>query len=108
MAKSKSPTSTKPRKPKVPKRAKSAAAANGEAKPKRMSGLDAAEQILRAAGEPMKPADIFAKAKEQNLWNPAGKTPSATLAAALCTSVKKGKGRFIKAGRGLFGLTPAP
>jgi len=107
MGKSKNPT-TKTMKQKAEKRQKAAPAANCDAAPRHLSGLDAAEQILKAAGEPMRPADIFTKAREQNLWNPAGKTPIATLAAALCTSVKKGKGRFRKAGRGLFGLAETP
>jgi hypothetical protein len=105
MGKSRNPT-PKPKAKKPAKRARPAKPADGEAAPKRLSGLDAAEVILRAAGEPLRPADIFAKAKEQDLWNPQGKTPIATLAAALCTSVKKQKGRFRKAGRGLFALVP--
>lgn len=107
MAKSPKSATPKPRKPKTPKRAKAATAANGEATSKHMSGLDAAEQVLRAAGEPLRPAVIYERAKAEGLWSPAGKTPIATLAAALCISVKKGKGRFTKAGRGLFGLTGA-
>lgn len=102
--------SPKPKKsaPKRKKAAKTVAAADRavDAAPKRFSGLDAAAVILKAAGEPMRPADIYAKAHEQGLWSPGGKTPASTLAAALCTSVIKGKGRFIKAGRGLFALAP--
>lgn len=105
MGKTKNPT-TKPKK--AAKRPKAGKPADGEAAPKRLSGLDAAAIVLKQAGEPMRPADIFAKAREQNLWNPCGKTPVATLAAALCTSVKKQQGRFRKAGRGLFGLAETP
>ncbi len=100
-------TTPKSKKQKATKRPK-AKPANGEVAPKRLSGLDAAAIVLKQAGEPMRPADIFAKAKEHDLWNPPGKTPIATLAAALCTHAKLGKGRFIKSGRGLFALAPAP
>ena len=107
MAKTKS---QKPKKSatKRQKAAKTVAAAERavDAAPKRCSGLDAAEQILKAAGEPMRPVDIYERAKTEGLWSPGGKTPASTLAAALCTSVIKGKGRFIKAGRGLFALAP--
>jgi hypothetical protein len=100
--------SPKPKKsvPKRRKTAKTAAVAEqaAEAGPQRLSGLAAAEVILRAAGEPMRPIDIYERAKAEGLWSPGGKTPASTLAAALCTSVLKGKGRFTKAGRGLFAL----
>jgi hypothetical protein len=77
------------------------------AKPKRVSALDAAVQVLKQAGKPMTTPELVAAMKEQKLWvSPNGKTPHATLHAAISTEIKK-KGtasRFRKAERGHFTL----
>ncbi len=76
-----------------------------EAKPKRVSAIDAAAQLLRKRGEPMKARDLIAAMSEQGLWSsPKGKTPHATLYAAMLReiSAKGGKARFKKVDRGLF------
>ncbi|GMU38252.1 MAG: hypothetical protein KJ057_09710 [Phycisphaerae bacterium] len=83
------------------------AATNGEAKPKRVSALDAAAQILRSAKAPMRPREIIEAAASKGLWtSPAGKTPHATLDAAMRREINtKGKdARFTVEGRGLFGF----
>ena len=75
------------------------------AKPKRLSALDAAAQVLAKAGEPMRSREIVSAMAEQGLWSsPAGKTPHATLYAAMLREISaKGKdARFTKADRGLF------
>ncbi len=76
-----------------------------EAKPKRVSALDAAAQVLRKCGEPMNARDLIAAMTKQGLWtSPNGKTPHATLYAAMLReiSAKGAKARFKKTGRGLF------
>jgi hypothetical protein len=82
-----------------------AKAANSEkAAPKRMSGLDAAARVLAESKEPLGCAEICARILKRKLWATNGKTPAATLNAAMLREVKaKGKeSRFRKAGRGLF------
>ena len=93
-------------------------AGDGDAKPKRgskkktkaspgngkLSGLDAAAQILGKAKKPMGCKDMVEQAITQGLWSPGGKTPHATLYAAIIREIsKKGKdARFRKTDRGLF------
>ncbi len=80
---------------------KTAAKRNGK-----LSGLDAAAQILAKAKEPMGCKDIVGQAIGSGLWSPGGKTPQATLYAAIIREIaKKGKGaRFKKVDRGRFQL----
>ncbi len=82
--------------------------ADGEQKPKRVSALDAAAQVLAKAGKPMRAQELIAAMAEQGLWSsPAGKTPHATLFAAM-TREARDKGtasRFRKVDRGQFALT---
>jgi len=96
-------------------------AGDGDAKPKRsskkktkappgngkLSGLDAAAQILGKAKEPMGCRDMVEQAITQGLWSPGGKTPHATLYAAIIREIsKKGKeARFEKVDRGRFQLS---
>ena len=93
---------------------------DGDARPKRgsqkkskalrgngkLSGLDAAAQILAKAKEPMGCKDVVEQAIDQGLWSPGGKTPHATLYAAIIREIaKKGKdARFKKVDRGRFTL----
>ena len=69
-----------------------------------MSGLDAAAKILAEAKEPMDCKAIVEKALSQGLWKTKGKTPAATVYAAIIReNAKKGDAsRFKKAGRGKF------
>jgi hypothetical protein len=92
-------------------RAKTAKAAtrskSGGEKPKARTGiLDAAAQILAKAKEPMGCKDIVEQAIAKKLWSTSGKTPSATLYAAIIREIsKKGKdARFEKVDRGRFQL----
>ena len=60
--------------------AKKVKATGGGAKPKRVSALDAAAQILKSAGKPMRAQELIAAMAEQNLWkSPGGATPWATI-----------------------------
>ncbi len=55
----------------------------GEQKPKRVSALDAAAQVLAKADGPMRAKELIAAMAEQGLWSsPTGKTPHATLYTA--------------------------
>lgn len=69
----------------------------------RMSGIDAAANVLKAFKEPMSCKDIAERAIAAG-WKTAGKTPGATLHAAISREIRdKGReSRFKKAGRGLF------
>lgn len=101
-----------------PKRARSGAkaakkkAADKSGPPKRtegngkLSGLDAAAQILGKAKEPMGCKDLVEHAIATKLWLSGGKTPAATLYAALHREIKhKGKdARFQRVARGRFQL----
>jgi hypothetical protein len=77
----------------------------GDAKPKRISALDAAAEVLKKAGQPMRSQEMIAAMAEQGLWtSPAGKTPHATLYAAILREIgdKGSAARFRKTDRGLF------
>ena len=79
-----------------------------DAKPKRVSALDAAATVLTAAAVPMRASDLIAEMLLQGLWSsPAGKTPEATLYAAIIREIKvKGPAsRFAKHAKGLFVAT---
>ena len=74
-------------------------------KPKRTSALDAAAQVLAGAKEPMTAGALITAMAERGLWtSPGGKTPHATLYAAIVREIKvKGTdARFSKTDRGLF------
>ncbi len=72
----------------------------------KLSGLDATAQILAKVKEPMGCKDIVEQALAKGLWSPGGKTPHATLYAAIIREIsRKGKGaRFEKVDRGRFRL----
>ena len=73
--------------------------------PKRISALDAASQVLAASKEPMRAKDLIAAMADQGLWSsPNGKTPEATLYAAMIREIaaKGDDARFRKVDRGLF------
>ena len=75
-------------------------------KPKRASGLDAAAQVLREAGKPMAAKAMVETMLAKGLWKTDGKTPEATIYAAIIREIaKKGKdARFVKTGRGEFAV----
>ncbi len=71
---------------------------------KLMSGLDAAALVLREASEPMDAQALIARILERGLWKTEGKTPAATIYAAMIREIKvKGSSsRFLKVNRGRF------
>ena len=77
------------------------------AKKKRASGLDAAARVLGEEGRAMRPAEIVAVALERQYWQTAGKTPAATIDAAMRREIRaKGdQARFRLEAPGLFAGT---
>jgi len=76
-------------------------------KPKHRSGLDLAAKVLAESKEPLQAKAIAERAIAAG-WKTNGKTPSATLYAAIIREItKKGKdARFKKTDRGLFAAAP--
>ncbi|QOJ00920.1 MAG: hypothetical protein HRU70_10595 [Phycisphaeraceae bacterium] len=75
------------------------------AKPKRVSALDAAAQVLAASEVPMRATEMIAQMEAKGLWkSPGGKTPEATLYAAIIREIaaKGTAARFKKHERGVF------
>ena len=63
--------------------------------------------MLKKSGKPMRSRELITAMAEQGLWtSPGGKTPHATLYAAIIREIAaKGKdARFTKTERGLFGF----
>ena len=93
--------------PRAATKPKGAPRAAGD-KPKRVSALDAAAQVLAKAGKPMRSQEMISAMAEQGLWtSPAGKTPHATLYAAILREIRKAVetgsvSRFRKVERGQF------
>jgi hypothetical protein len=74
-------------------------------KPKRVSALDAAAQVLAASEVPMRAKEMIAAMESKGLWtSPGGKTPEATLYAAIIREIaaKGTAARFKKHERGVF------
>ena len=97
------PTPAKKRPP-AKERAKPPAEPNAAAD-KKLSALDAAARVLRESGQPMSCPELIAQMAAKGYWSsPQGKTPSATLYAALAREIRlKGEAaRFVKTGPGRF------
>ncbi len=76
-----------------------------EPKPKRVSALDAAAEVLHQTGKAMRAQELIAAMAEQGLWtSPGGKTPAATLYSAILREIgtKGDQARFRKVERGRF------
>src|ERR1041384_3442101 len=76
-----------------------------DAKPKRISALDAAATVLQKSGQAMRSQEMIAAMAEKGLWtSPNGKTPHATLYAAILREIgtKAKDARFRKVERGKF------
>jgi len=69
-----------------------------------MSGLDAAAKVLADAGKPLNCKTIVERAVAKGYWKRGGKTPSATVYAAILREIQKegDASRFVKAERGMF------
>ncbi|MFO0836112.1 MAG: winged helix-turn-helix domain-containing protein [Phycisphaerales bacterium] len=78
------------------------------AKPKRVSALDAAAQVLARSEVPMRAKELIAAMEKSGLWHsPSGRTPHATLYAAMIREIaaRGDKSRFKKLERGVFVAT---
>jgi len=78
------------------------------AKQRKPSGLDAAAQVLAEAGEPLNTKDMVERMLAKGLWQTSGKTPAATIYAAILREcqTKGDASRFRKVERGKFELRP--
>jgi hypothetical protein len=77
-------------------------------KAKKRSALDAAAQVLAETGRAMTCQEMIAAMAQQGYWtSPAGKTPAATLYAAVLREItaKGAHSRFLKTERGKFART---
>jgi len=77
-----------------------------QAKEKRLGLVDAAIQVMKAAGKPMNCQEVVKAILEQKLWESAGKTPAATLYSSILRDIQKkgAEARFKKVERGQFAL----
>ena len=81
-----------------------AAKAKTERPDGKVSGLTAAYIVLKDATEPLNIRQIMERINEQGLSKLGGKTPGATVVAAILREIKdkNGSSRFVKPGKGLF------
>lgn len=81
------------------------------AKPaKKLSALDAAAKLLAEVGTPMTAKEIIETLAARKMWtSPGGKTPEATLYAAIAREIakKEAESRFQKVDRGQFAIHPS-
>lgn len=73
---------------------------------RRPKPVDAAEEVLRAAGAPLHYAEIAKRMLKAGTWATSGKTPEATVGARIYQDIQMNGDRspFIKVRRGVFGL----
>jgi hypothetical protein len=77
-------------------------------KARKMGALDAAAIVLAEAGKSMRSKELIAEMAKRGLWtSPGGKTPEATLYAAILREIgaKGTAARFARAGKGEFAST---
>ena len=75
----------------------------------KMHILDAAEQVLKEAGEPLHYGEITRRMARKGLWASTGKAPGAAVRSRLNADIKSHpeKSRFVRPQRGMFGLRSA-
>ncbi len=91
------PKEAKPKKQRSEKKA--------DDKPKKMSALDAAAEVLKDTKGPLNAKELIETMAARGLWSsPNGKTPEATLYAAMMREInsKGADARFLKVDRGQF------
>jgi len=69
-----------------------------------MTFLDAAAEILKSEGRPMRSDDITRLALERGLIGNGGKTPAASMRAAFITHINKGGKQFVRTAPGFYWL----
>ena len=96
---------TTTRKPTTVKKAGSDSATPQKPAAKKLSAIDAAAKVLAESKEPLNAKQMIERMAAKGYWkSPGGKTPHATLYAAIIRQIQaEGKeARFQKTGRGLF------
>jgi restriction system protein len=70
-----------------------------------MSALDAAYEVLLAAGKPLHYREITQRMLDRGLWTSAGRTPWDSVNARITVDIKKNgdRSRFYRAAPGTFG-----
>lgn len=69
----------------------------------KLSQIAAAERVLAENGKPMSCGEMVAEMSARGLWSsPAGKTPAATLYAAILRRIRNEQPGFQKVGPGRF------
>jgi len=109
MAKKKTPKTEAPADAgkKAPKAKPAKAKPEAEAKPKKVGCLDAAAKVLGETGQAMTCQEMIDAMAAKGYWtSPNGKTPAATLYAAVLREIttKAKESRFTKTERGKFAL----
>lgn len=82
--------------------------ARPEPKPKKLSALDAAARVLQESGQPMSARELVEAMASKGYWtSPGGRTPAATLYAAITREIasKGATSRFRKTDKGRFAST---
>ena len=80
-------------------------AATSEDKPRKLTMLDAAAEVLKNVPHPMSAKELIVAMEDAEIWkSPAGKTPWNTLVAAISRDSRKENPRFQKTGKGMFAL----
>ncbi len=71
-----------------------------------MTAKEAAEAVLRDAGEALDVHEITRRILQDGLWHPTGKTPRATVEAQLCVNIKKrgAASPFVRVAPRTYGL----
>ncbi len=74
-----------------------------------MNVLDAAYEVLRAAGEPLHYREITQRMLDRGLWSSAGLTPWNSVNAGIAVDIKRNReqSRFYRAAPGIFGCREA-
>ncbi len=74
-----------------------------------MNVLDAAYEVLRAAGEPLHYREITQRMLDRGLWSSAGLTPWDSVNAGIAVDIKRNRerSRFYRAAPGIFGCREA-
>ena len=74
-----------------------------------MNALDAAYEVLHAAGEPLHYREITQRMLDRGLWSSAGLTPWDSVNARITVDIKKNgeQSRFYRAAPGIFGCREA-
>jgi hypothetical protein len=106
-AKTNTKKSTKPTGP-VAKSAKAKKKPPASHGPQKLSALAAAARVLQETKQPMRCSDLIETMATKGYWtSPAGKTPEATLAAAIQREIalKKDQSRFKKTAPGRYTLS---